>query len=133
MVDESDNIVEREQAPEHSAVAQSALTLPFIITLVALMIYFVFQTLQLSIERNNLGLVKANQDTAMQEAQKVQAQFKTLVTKTGELAAQGHAGAKMVMEELQRRGLGAAPEAPAPETKMPETKAPPKSETKPTK
>ena len=37
------------------------------------------------------------------------------------------------MEELQKRGLGAAPEAPAPETKMPETKAPPKTETKPAK
>ena len=43
----------------------------------------------------------------MQEAQKVQAQFKSLVANTGELAAQGHAGAKMVMEELQKRGLGA--------------------------
>ncbi len=68
-------------------------------------------------------MVKANQDAAIQEAQKVQTQFKTLVSKTGELAAQGHAGARMVMEELQKRGLGAAPEAPTPETKMPETKA----------
>jgi ABC-type sugar transport system permease subunit len=126
MVDENDNIVEGEETLERYAVAQPVLTLPFIITLVALTIYFAFQTLQLSIERNNLGLVKANQDAAMQEAQKVQAQFKTLVTKTGELAAQGHAGAKMVMEELQKRGLGAAPEAI-----MPETKAPPKSQTKP--
>ena len=126
MVDENDNIVEGEETLERYAVAQPVLTLPFIITLVALTIYFAFQTLQLSIERNNLGLVKANQDAAMQEAQKVQAQFKTLVTKTGELAAQGHAGAKMVMEELQKRGLGAAPEAI-----MPETKTPPKSQTKP--
>ena len=133
MVDENDNIVEREQAPERSAVAQSVLTLPFITTLVALTIYFAFQTLQLAIERNNLGLVKANQDAAIQEAQKVQTQFKTLVSKTGVLAAQGHAGARMVMEELQKRGLGAAPEAPTPETKMPETKALPKSETKPAK
>ena len=128
MVDENDNIVEREETLERYVVAPSVLTLPFIITLVAVTIYFAFQTLQLSIERNNLGLVKANQDAAMQEAQKVQAQFKTLVTKTGELAGQGHAGAKMVMEELQKRGLGAAPEAI-----MPETKAPPKRDTKPAK
>ena len=133
MADENDNIVEREEASERSAVTQPVSNQPFIITLVALMIYFAFQTLQLAIERNNLGLVKANQDAAMQEAQKVQAQFKTLVSKTGELAAQGHAGARMVMEELQKRGLGAAPEAPTPETKMPETNAPPKSETKPAK
>ena len=128
MVDENEHIVEPEEAPERSAVAQSVLTLPFIITLVALTIYFAFQTLQLAVERNNLGLVKANQNAAIQEAQKVQAQFKTLVTKTGELAAQGHAGAKMVMEELQKRGFGAVPEA-----NMPETKAPAKGETKPAK
>ena len=133
MADENDNIVEREEASERSAVTQPVSNQPFIITLVALMIYFAFQTLQLAIERNNLGVVKANQDAAIQEAQKVQTQFKTLVSKTGELAAQGHAGARMVMEELQKRGLGAAPEAPTPETKMPETKAPPKSETKPAK
>jgi hypothetical protein len=127
MVDENEHIVEREEAPERSAVTPVS-NQPFIITLVALMIYFAFQTLQLAVERNNLGLVKANQNAAIQEAQKVQAQFKTLVTKTGELAAQGHAGAKMVMEELQKRGFGAVPEA-----NMPETKAPAKGETKPAK
>ena len=128
MAEENDKILEREETLEDSAVPQPVSNLPFIITLVALTIYFVFQTLQLATERSNLGMVKANQDAAMQEAQKVQAQFKTLVTKTGELAGQGHAGAKMVMEELQKRGLGAAPEAI-----MPETKAPPKSDTKPAK
>ena len=133
MAEENDKILEREETLEDSAVAQPVSNLPFIITLVALTIYFVFQTLQLATERSNLGMVKANQDAAIQEAQKVQTQFKTLVSKTGVLAAQGHAGARMVMEELQKRGLGAAPEAPAPETKMPETKAPPKSETKPAK
>ena len=122
-------IVEREETLEQFAVAQPVSNLPFIITLVALTIYFAFQTLQLSIERNNLGMVKANQDAAIQEAQKVQAQFKTLVTKTGELADQGHAGAKMVMEELQKRGLGAAPEA----SSCRKPRRPQRAETKPAK
>ena len=133
MAEENDKILEREETLEDSAVPQPVSNLPFIITLVALTIYFVFQTLQLATERSNLGMVKANQDAAIQEAQKVQTQFKTLVSKTGVLAAQGHAGARMVMEELQKRGLGASPEAPTPQTKMPETKALPKSETKPAK
>jgi len=89
--------------------------LPFIITLAALLVYFSFQSLSLLNERANLGAVKSNQDAALQEAQKVQAQFKTLVTKTGELADQGHAGAKMIMEGLQKQGIGFAPEAKAPE------------------
>ena len=87
-----------------SPVANKPSQLPWILTLTALLIYFAFQTLQLVSERSNLGMVKSNQEGAIQEAQKVQAQFKTLVSKTSELADQGHAGAKMVMEELLKRG-----------------------------
>ena len=52
--------------------------------------------------------MKTSQENALQEAQKIQSQFRTLVTKTGELAEKGHAGAKMVMEGLQRQGMGMA-------------------------
>lgn len=110
-------------------VEKSPLTLPLILTLAALTIYFGFQTLQFLYERNNLVMVKGSQESAIQEAQKIQAQFKTLVSKTGELADKGHAGAKMVMEELLKRGVSSAPQAPPP----PETKTPGKVETKPTK
>ena len=127
MADDRENAAEQEEVEEYGDTPRGS-NLPLIIILAALTIYFVFQSLQLISERGNLGAVKSNQDTALQEAQKVQTQFKTLVTKTSQLADQGHAGAKMVMEELQKRGLGAAPEAPAPETKVPS-----KSETKPTK
>ena len=135
MAEENENIVEPDEVDEQPVVVAPASNLPLIILLAALTVYFAFQTVQLATERTNLGLMKANQDVAIQEAQKVQTQFKTLVTKTSELASKGHAGAKMVMEELQKRGLGAEPEAPAPapETKMPETKAPATSESKPAK
>ena len=108
-------------AEARSEATKPASNLPLIITLVALLLYFSFQTLMLFNERNNLGFVKSNQDGALQEAQKVQAQFKLLVTKTSELASQGHAGAKMVMEGLERQGVGFAPESSAPA--KPETKA----------
>lgn len=133
MADESENIVEQEPSQDVVPVEKTVSNLPLIITLVALTIYFGFQTLQSASERSNLGLIKSNQDAAIQEAQKVQTQFKTLVTKTGQLADQGHAGAKMVMEELQKRGVGFAPEAPMPETKAPEAKAPAQTESKPAK
>jgi hypothetical protein len=124
MADEVENAAEREQTSEIAEPATPTFNLPFIITLVALLLYFGFQTLQLMVERGNLGMMKASQDSALQEAQKVQEQFKTLVTKTNQLADQGHAGARMVIEGLQRQGLGAPP---------PESKAPSKAETKPTK
>jgi hypothetical protein len=125
MADEIDNAAETTEAQETVTPAPAPFTLPLTITLVALLLFFGFQSVQLVIERGNLGMVKGNQDAALQEAQKVQEQFKTLVTKTNQLAEQGHAGARMVMEGLQRQGLGAAP--------PPESKAPSRAETKPAK
>ena len=104
-----------------AATGKPASNVPFLITLVALLLYFAFQSLSLFSERVNLGMVKANQDAALQEAQKIQSQFKLLVTKTSELAGQGHAGAKMIMDGLQKQGVGFAPESAAPP--MPQTKA----------
>ena len=109
-------------------VEKSPLTLPLVLILLALTIYFGFQSLQFLFERNNLVMVKGSQEAAIQEAQKIQAQFKTLVGKTGELASKGHAGAKMVMEELLKRGVGSAPQPVPSDTKMPG-----KVESKPTK
>lgn len=112
MADEIDIAEENNTKQDSVAAPSSSSNLPFIITLAALLIFFAFQTLQLMVERSNLGMVKSNQDAALQEAQKVQGQFKTLITKTNELAEKGHAGARMVMEGLQRQGFGSAPESP---------------------
>ena len=104
-----------------SAPAASQSNLPLIITLIALFTYFGFQTFSLLAERGNLAQVKASQEAALQEAQKIQSQFRTLVTKTGELAEKGHTGAKMVMEGLQRQGMGSpTPAAKAPASAKPE-------------
>jgi hypothetical protein len=115
----SDNINETRPVETAPFVGAGSLTLPLCLTLAALTLYFGFQTFQLLSERSNLGLVKASQEAAIQEAQKVQAQFKVLVTKVSELADKGHAGAKMVMEELLNRNAGAGPQAQPPETKVP--------------
>ena len=132
MAEEIEDANEVEPADTPVVVAKSPLTLPFILTLAALTIYFGFQTLQFLYERNNFVMVKSSQEAAIQEAQKIQAQFKMLVGKTSELADKGHAGAKMVMEELLKRGVSSAPSAPPPAS-LPPTKAPNTTETKPTK
>lgn len=110
----SENAAEQERVEETVSPEKTGSILPFVITLAALFIYFSFQTLQLVVERSNLASIKASQEAALQEAQKIQAQFKTLISKTSELAEQGHAGAKMVMEGLQSQGLGFAPESKTP-------------------
>lgn len=104
--------MERERSEPLTAKEQPA-NLPFVMMLAALLLFFGFQTLSLFTERANLSMVKSNQDGALQEAQKVQSQFKILVTKTSELADQGHAGAKLVMDGLQNQGVGFAPDSGA--------------------
>lgn len=110
------NLDSPSEAQTVSPPAPPASNLPLIVTLVALITFFAFQTVSLLAERGNLGQVKASQEAGLQEAQKIQAQFRAIVAKTGELADKGHAGAKMVMEGLQRQGMGAAMAGPA---KMP--------------
>ena len=118
---ENENITAQEPVAEPAPLPPPS-NLPFVLTLVALLIFFSFQSLSLLNERGNLALVKSSQDAALQEAQKIHAQFKTLVAKTGELADKGHAGARMVMEGLQRQAMSVSAE--------PEKKAPAKTEAK---
>jgi hypothetical protein len=108
---ENESLVTPDNEPitEVQPPSREGSNLPVVITLIALLIFFAFQTLQLYNERTNLRSVKANQESAIQEAQKVQAQFKTILGKTTELANQGHAGAKFVVDELQKRGVSVAP------------------------
>jgi hypothetical protein len=80
-------------------------SLPFILTMVSVLIWFGFQTVQLLVERNNLAAVKGNFDSAMQESQKMQSQLQSLVSKTVELAQQGNPAAKVAVEELEKRGI----------------------------
>lgn len=112
MAEENDHSSEEERIESRAAEHRGSI-LPFGLAAVALLLYFAFQFLNLMIERGNLLDVKASQEGAIQEAQKIQAQFKTLVSRTSDLASQGHPGAKMVMESLQAQPLGAPPPMPS--------------------
>ena len=100
-----------EPEVEPPLVPKADWNLPLIITLSSLVIWFGFQTFQQLRERSNLTFLKANQETALQESQKVQTQFQGILTKLSELANKGHAGARMVLEQLQRQGLSVGSES----------------------
>lgn len=80
-------------------------SLPLILTLASLLVWFGFQTVQLVRERSNLSSLKGNFEAAMQESQKLRAQLETLVTKTADLAKQGNTSAKSAIAELEKRGI----------------------------
>jgi len=87
-------------------------SLPLTLTIVSLLIWFGFQTIELFVERNNLRSFKQNLEAAMQEAQKVRTQFESLITKTVELANKGNANAKAAVDELEKRGIPIKSAAP---------------------
>ena len=106
------NIEETQDAPE---VERRGSAWPLILTMVALLVWFAFQTFQLFVERNSLSELKTNLEQAMQEAQKMQVQLQSLIKQTVELADQGNAAAKTAVSELEKRGIpikGAAPQPP---------------------
>ena len=97
------------------ALARRSSNLPLLLTMVSVLIWFAFQTLQLIVERSNLTAVKTNFESAMQESQKMQSQLQALVSKTLELANQGNPAAKTAVLELEKRGIpikGAGPQPP---------------------
>jgi hypothetical protein len=107
-MDNEPMIAEETQEPEAmnaGLVSRRGRDLPLGLTLVALLIWFGFQTTQVIVERSNLGALQANLDGAMQESQKLQSQLHSLITKTAELADQGNAAAKAVVEELEKKGI----------------------------
>jgi hypothetical protein len=97
---DQENDAVRPEAPE-----SPSLRAPLVITIVSLLIWFCFQTVALIFERNNLIAVNRNFEAGLKEAQKMQAQLETLITKTAELASKGNANARVAFEELQKRGV----------------------------
>jgi hypothetical protein len=113
-----ENEIHNDNEDVGSQPSRESLNGPLLIIVVALLVSFGFQTFQLARERANLSEVKSRQDGAIQEAEKIRVQFESLISNTSTLAEKGHAGARMVVEELQRRGVGVQIESRPPSTDL---------------
>ena len=80
---------------------------------IAVVAWLSFQTVQQIRERTALQNVRTAQETALERAQKIRAQFDTITKKTLELAQQGNAGAGLIVDELARRGVTITPSSSA--------------------
>ena len=111
MADEIKDTPENTPTAQELPAARASLHPALTIILVAMILWFGFQSVQLVQERGHLSLVKINQDSAVLESEKIRTQFQTIMEKTSELANRGHGGARMVMDELQKRGFAIAPKS----------------------
>jgi hypothetical protein len=83
--------------------------IPLTILAVALFLMVGFQTIQLIRERDNLAEARGTQQPAVQQALKMRQQLEALAGKTAQLAAEGDAGARAIVEDLRRQGITVKP------------------------
>jgi hypothetical protein len=87
----------------------------------AMLIWFGYQTVNLQREYGQLRSLHASQDAALEGVRKRQTQLETIARRVYALAQTGHPEATRIVQELARRGVTISPDAPA------AAPAPPKS------
>lgn len=105
---------------DHSAQMQSPASqhghspfLPLLLLSAALVSWFTFQAFQLVNERQQLVAVRAGQDAQVDAAAKVRASLDTVAAATARLADGGNVNARILVEELRKRGITINPTPPA--------------------
>jgi len=92
--------------------------IPLIILTLSAVGWAAFQMTQLMRERDVLAEARLNQERPMENAKKLREGLDALAKQTQLLATKGNAGAKIIVDELKKRGITINPEsAPEPEKK----------------
>ena len=85
--------------------ASTSVFFPALLLALAFVAWLAFQAVQLVMERQQLGLAKANLEQQEQGATKLRASLDAVATSTAKLAADGNANARVIVEELRKRGV----------------------------
>jgi hypothetical protein len=86
---------------------------PLLLLAAALVTWFGFQTYQLTSERQQLTALRAGQDAQVEAAGKLRASLDAVAAETARMAAGGNVNARMLVEELRKRGITINPTTPA--------------------
>jgi hypothetical protein len=104
----------RRHTEHHTAAVPRSAFIPLSILAAALCAWFGFQTLQLVRERDALIGASAVQERQVQESKKLRGALDAIASGTAKLAEKGNANARLVVEELRRRGVTINPSATSP-------------------
>lgn len=69
-----------------------------------------FQTYQLTSERRQLSALRLSQDPLIENATKLRASLDAVASGTSKLASDGNARARLIVDELRRRGVTINPD-----------------------
>ena len=78
---------------------------PVLLVALALTVWLGFQTYQLVREVQQLAQLRARQDGPVEAAAKVRASLDSVATATALLAERGNGNARVIVDELRRRGI----------------------------
>jgi uncharacterized protein HemX len=101
------------------ASAGLSLFLPILLLALAFVAWLAFQAMQQVSERQQLTQTQASLEPQEQAATTLRASLDALAVATAGLAAQGNPNARVIVEELRKRGVTINPAAAAPPTTPP--------------
>lgn len=90
---------------------QHSLFLPALLTALAVVVWFGFQTTQLVKERTQLATLQANQTPTFENAEKMRGQLDAIAAGAQKLADAGNPNAQAIVNALRQRGITINPEA----------------------
>ena len=91
--------------------------LPILVLSLAFLAWSIFQATILVIESNALVKTRENQELQKKNADKVRQALDALARDTARLSDRGNAGARLIVDELRKRGVTINPDAPPPPAK----------------
>ncbi len=86
--------------------ARTTAFVPLLLLGLALLAWFVFQAIQATADREVIRAAATGQDRQLDESKKLRSAFETLYRGTLQLADGGNQNARLVADELKRRGVG---------------------------
>jgi hypothetical protein len=105
-------VVDAAPAPRSAAVAASASPfLPLLLSMLALAVWLGHQAWQLAADRQSLQAAHAAQQPTVDNAAKLRTSLDALAADTQRLADGGNPNAKLLVDELKKRGVTINPQA----------------------
>ena len=110
------NFTPSNRMPEAVVAARTSTFIPTLLLALAFVAWLGFQATQQWMERQQLALAHANIEPQEQAATKLRASLEAVATSTARLAAAGNVNARVIVEELRKRGVTINPAgAPKPQ------------------
>jgi hypothetical protein len=96
---------------DNSSLSMRSAFVPVLLVGCAVLVWMGFQTAQLISERRQLDEAHNSQAQPLEQSQKLRASLDSIAAATQKLADSGDAGAKLLVDELNKRGITINPNA----------------------